>query len=133
MKNAVVFLAVTFFLCGSAWPHVTFRSQEALYPRQRSTILLHVPNERSVEISKVILEVPDAFLKTGGRVEQVQAPPGWEAVVEKQDKPPDVLAEDQNRAGEREARLQRPSQAKSPEEKAQEGRDRQIRPEQPKQ
>ena len=129
--GGLLFGALLFAL--SAWSHITIRSQGPLYPRQRSTLVLHVPNERNVEINKIVLEVSDAFLRAGGRVEQVQALPGWEAVVEKQDKPADIFALDQKRAEEREARLQQSSPPNSPEAKAQRESDRQARRERLKQ
>ena len=129
--GGLLFGALLFAL--SAWSHITIRSQGPLYPRQRSTLVLHVPNERNVEINKIVLEVSDAFLRAGGRVEQVQALPGWEAVVEKQDKPADIFAVDQKRAEEREARRQPSSPPNSPEAKAQRESDLQARRERLKQ
>lgn len=133
MKRTVGCSLVVLFVVLNGWAHVTFRSQARLYPRQRTSIVLNVPNERNADVNKIVVEIPDAFLLAGGRIEKIQSPPGWEFVAEKQVKPAHVLAEDRRRQEERQARLERSNPPKSPVEKAKQEAERQAREEQLKQ
>ncbi len=128
MKRVIGFLVGIFLLFTlHGRTHVTFRSTGPLYPRQRATVILNVPNERSVDINEVIVEVPDVFLLAGGRVERIQSVPGWEVILEKQTKPEDVLAADIGRYEERQARRGMTAGPESLEAKAKEEKERQDR------
>jgi uncharacterized protein YcnI len=76
----------------SIWAHVTFKVNQPLRPGGFGEVTMVVPNERGTDTVRVSLEVPDAFLKAGGRLSRVEFPPGWQVVIDKEDKPSDVLA-----------------------------------------
>ena len=71
---------------------------------------MSVPSERASDTVSVTLEVPDAFLKAGGRLSRVEFPPGWQVVIDKEDKPEDVYSAEM---AERTKRAQ-PSESASP-------------------
>jgi len=70
--------------------HVTLRPNQPLAPGGYANVSMNVPNERHVNTVSVTLEIPEAFLKAGGRLNRVEYPAGWEVKIEKEDKPGDV-------------------------------------------
>lgn len=72
--------------------HVTIRSAAPLTPGGFGTITLSIPNERHVDTTKVVLEVPDDFLRGGGRISRVEFPAGWIVTLDKQDIPAEIFA-----------------------------------------
>ncbi|MCZ6753021.1 MAG: DUF1775 domain-containing protein [Acidobacteria bacterium] len=91
------------FFQGSAWAHIRLRSDQPLRPGSASaTLRLVVPNERHVEVTRISLEVPEAFRMEGGRLRSVEHPAGWEVRIEKQDKPEEIYRRElERRAGRR--------------------------------
>ncbi len=89
------------FFQGPAWAHVTLRSNQPLRPGSFSaTLSLVVPNERHVPVTRISLEVPEAFRMQGGRLRSVEHPAGWEVRIEKQDKPEEIYRRElEQRAG----------------------------------
>src|SRR5437763_920233 len=76
------------------WAHVTLRPNQSLRPGGYATVSLVVPNERHVDTTKVTLEVPEAFLKAGGRLSRVEFPAGWKVTLDKEDKPGDIYRQE---------------------------------------
>jgi Domain of unkown function (DUF1775) len=80
-------------LLGSAsWAHVTFRPNQPLRPGGTVEISMVVPTERSVDTVRVSLEVPEAFLKAGGRLSRVDFPAGWQVKIDREDKPGEIYS-----------------------------------------
>ncbi len=94
------------FFQGPAWAHIRLRSDQPLRPGSSSaTLRLVVPNERHVEVTGIVLEVPEAFRMEGGRLRRVEHPAGWEVRIEKQDKPEEIYRRElERRAGRRAGR-----------------------------
>ena len=94
MKRHAVLIAGIFLLLmqQSILAHVTIRATGPLPPSGNATVSLVVPNERTVGTNRVVLEVPDDFLKSGGRVSRVEFPADWTVRLEKEDKPADIYA-----------------------------------------
>lgn len=82
MKAGMGLLIAVFGFVVNSAAHVTFRSEQRLVPGQRLRVTLNVPNERTVELHRVVLEVPETFLRAGGRLERMAVPPGWDVAVE---------------------------------------------------
>jgi uncharacterized protein YcnI len=94
-------IAAAVALPQSAPAHVTLQTNQPLRPGASfSNITLNVPNERHVDNTKVVLEIPEAFLKAGGRLNRLIYPAGWTVTLEKREKPSDVY----NRESEERAR-----------------------------
>jgi len=74
--------------------HVTLRPNQPLRPGSFADFIMNVPSERASGTVSVSLEVPEAFLKAGGRLNRVEYLPGWEVVIEKEDKPDEVYSEE---------------------------------------
>jgi uncharacterized protein YcnI len=74
--------------------HVTLRTSAPLVPAGYGTVMLSVPTERAVDTSRVVLEVPDDFLRAGGRISRLEYPPGWTIALEKQDIPGEIYADE---------------------------------------
>ena len=91
-------------LCASAWAHVTLQVGQQLRPKGFATVVLNVPNERHVDNTKVTLEVPQAFLKAGGRLNRVLYPVGWTVTLEKKDKPNEIYNKEKDDRSKRDAR-----------------------------
>jgi hypothetical protein len=72
--------------------HVTLRAPGPLVTSGSATISLVVPNERYVDTTRVVIDVPDEFLRNGGRITRLEYPPDWKVRVEKEDMPADVYA-----------------------------------------
>ncbi|MBI4478776.1 MAG: DUF1775 domain-containing protein [Acidobacteria bacterium] len=70
--------------------HVTLRPNQPLTPGGYANVSMIVPNERHVNNVSVTLEIPEAFLKAGGRLNRVEYPAGWEVRLEKENKPGEV-------------------------------------------
>lgn len=91
---------VSAFLAGGTvvgWAHVNFRLVGAVPVAGRDNhvlAILTVPNERTVNDVAVSLEVPDAFLKAGGRLAKVVFPSGWEVKLDKESIPDDIYQTD---------------------------------------
>jgi uncharacterized protein YcnI len=119
-------IAASAVLPQAARSHVTLQAGQPLRPGASfSNITLNVPNERHVDNTKVTLEVPEAFLNAGGRINRIIYPAGWTVILEKKDKPSDVYSREKEEREERDA--ERQSEAaehgatrseKSPEEQA---------------
>ena len=77
-------------LAGSSWAHVTFRPSQPIPPGGSAEISMVVPTERSVDTVSVALELPEAFLKAGGRLTRVDFPAGWQVKIVREDKPDDI-------------------------------------------
>ena len=93
--------------------HVTLRPTQPLRPKGFANVNLVVPNERHVDTIRVSLEVPDAFLKAGGRLSRVEYPPGWQVRIEKQDKPGEVYSREMDDRSKRQASNTGPKPPKS--------------------
>jgi hypothetical protein len=91
-------------LCANAWAHVTLQVSQPLRPKGFATVALNVPNERHVDNTKVTLEVPEAFLKAGGRLNRVLYPAGWTVTVEKKDKPSEIYNKEKDDRSKRDAK-----------------------------
>jgi len=74
----------------TCWAHVTLRTDKPLRPGGSAQIYMVVPNEWNADTTQVTLEVPDAFLKAGGRLSRVDFPSGWQVEFQKEDKPDDI-------------------------------------------
>jgi hypothetical protein len=72
--------------------HVTIRTAGPVEPSGYASVALAVPNERHVDTTRVVLEVPDDFLRAGGRISRVEYPPNWQVRLEKQPIPEDIYA-----------------------------------------
>ena len=70
--------------------HVTLRPNQPLTPGGYANVSMNVPNERHVNNVSVTLEIPEEFLKAGGRLNRVEYPAGWEVQLEKENKPGEV-------------------------------------------
>ena len=70
--------------------HVTLRPNQPLTPGGYANVSMIVPNERHVNNVSVTLEIPEAFLNGGGRLNRVEYPAGWEVQIEKENKPGEV-------------------------------------------
>ena len=77
-----------------SWPHVTLRPGQPLRLGGYGDVVMNVPSERASNTVSVSLEIPDAFLKAGGRLSSVEFPPGWQVVIDKEDKPEEVYSEE---------------------------------------
>ena len=77
-----------------SWPHVTLRPGQPLRLGGYGDVVMNVPSERASDTVSVTLEVPEAFLKAGGRLIGVEFPPGWQVVIDKEDKPEEVYSEE---------------------------------------
>ena len=100
-RPALQVLAVSLLLVSAASAHVTLQTQRPLIPGRSATVQLVVPTERPIETTKVSLEVPDAFLKAGGRLSRIQFPSGWQVEIIKEDKPADVYSQEMKERAER--------------------------------
>ncbi len=89
------------------WAHVTLRPTQPLRPKGFANVSLVVPNERHVDTTKISLEVPQAFLKAGGRLSRVEYPPGWQVTLDKEDKPGDVYRNEIDERSKRQADAER--------------------------
>jgi len=70
--------------------HVTLRTDKPLRPGGSAQVYMVVPNEWNADTTQITLEVPDAFLKAGGRLSRVDFPSGWQVEFQKEDKPDDI-------------------------------------------
>lgn len=84
----------TALLASASWAHVTFRLNQTLRPGGSAEIGVVVPTERSVDTVRVSLEVPEAFLKAGGRLSRVDFPAGWHVKIDREDKPGEIYAQE---------------------------------------
>jgi uncharacterized protein YcnI len=100
-------IAAVLTLPQSVLAHVTLQTSQPLRPGASfSNITLNVPNERHVDNTKVTLEIPDAFLKAGGRLNRLIYPAGWTVTLEKKDKPGDVYSQEKEQRDKRDAERQ---------------------------
>jgi uncharacterized protein YcnI len=83
-------LIVVILSSPTCWAHVTLRTDKPLRPGGSAQIYMVVPNEWNADTTQVTLEVPDAFLKAGGRLSRVDFPSGWQVEFQKEDKPDDI-------------------------------------------
>ena len=81
-------------LASACWAHVTFRPNQPLRLGGSAEISMVVPTERSVDTVRVTLEVPEAFLKAGGRLSRIDFPAGWHVKIDREDKPGDVYKQE---------------------------------------
>ena len=100
--------------------HVTLRPTQPLRPKGFANVNLVVPNERHVDTIRISLEVPEAFLKAGGRLSRVEYPPGWQVRIEKQDKPGEVYSREMDDRSKRQASSTSPKPPKSESEQQEE-------------
>ena len=77
---ALIVVALSSQAC---WAHVTLRTEKPLRPGGSAQIYMVVPNEWNADTTQITLEVPDAFLKAGGRLSRVDFPSGWQVVFQK--------------------------------------------------
>jgi uncharacterized protein YcnI len=99
----VAVLGAIMFSPKAGLAHVTLRTTQPLKPSSFATITLNAPNEWSVDNTKITLEVPEAFLKAGGRISGIEYPPGWQIHVEKEDKPGDIYQKETETRAKRQA------------------------------
>ena len=121
--RVVVALVGIALMAREAWPHVTLKPNQALQPGGFAEVTIMVPNERHVDTVSVSLEVPDAFLKAGGRLSRVEFPPGWKVKIEKEDKPGEIYAHEMDERTKRDANAGHPS---SPAETEAERKEQQV-------
>jgi uncharacterized protein YcnI len=81
-------------LAASAWAHVTFRPNQPFEAGGSADITMVVPTERAVATIRVTLEMPDAFLKAGGRLSRIEFPAGWQVKIDREDKPEDIYSKE---------------------------------------
>ena len=93
LRISVVGVGLSLFPAFSG-AHVTLRPNQPLRPGSFADFIMNVPSERASGTVSVSLEVPEAFLKAGGRLNRVEYLPGWEVVIEKEDKPDEVYSEE---------------------------------------
>ena len=93
--------------------HVTLRPTQPLRPGGFATVNLVVPNERHVNNSKITLEVPESFLKAGGRLSKVEYPAGWQITIDKEDKPGEVYQQEMTERTQRAAKTEAEHGAKA--------------------
>jgi hypothetical protein len=74
--------------------HVTLRPATPLVPAGYGTVMLSVPTERHVDTSRLVLDVPDDFLRAGGRISRLEYPQGWKVTLEKQEIPNEIYADE---------------------------------------
>lgn len=122
-QTIAVWLFSSLALCllpGAAGAHVTLQTSQSLRPKGGyANVTLNVPNERHVDNTKITLEVPEAFLKAGGRINRVQYPPGWTLTLEKKDKPSDVYGREMKRRDSQKKEQTEKRQAAGPRNEAQ--------------
>jgi hypothetical protein len=124
--SPIVIIASLFLPMTPLQAHVTLRPAQPLRPGGFATVNLNVPTERPVPTVSVTLEVPDAFLKVGGRLSRVEYPSGWEVQFEKQDKPGDVFEKETTERKERTAASGAEKQ-KTPEDQTEEAAMNELR------
>lgn len=117
IAGAVALPATMVFFSVLATAHVTLRPTQPLHPGAFATVSLVVPNERHVDTTRITLEVPEPFLKAGGRLSRVQFPPGWQVNLEKEDKPGEVYRQEQEERAQREARREGGAKSQTEEER----------------
>lgn len=88
-------------LASASWAHVTFRPNQPLRPGGYAEISMVVPTERSVDTVRVSLEIPEAFLKAGGRLSRVDFPAGWQVKIDREDKPGEIYAREMDQRAKR--------------------------------
>lgn len=79
-------------LASAAWAHITFKPNQPFEAGGSADINMVVPTERAVATVKVTLELPEAFLKAGGRLSRIDFPAGWQVKIDREDKPGDIYA-----------------------------------------
>jgi uncharacterized protein YcnI len=77
-----------------SWTHVTLRPSQPLRLGGFADVVMNVPSERGSDTVSVSLEVPDAFLRAGGRLSRIEYPPGWQVVIDKEDKPDEIYSQE---------------------------------------
>ncbi len=102
-SRAVALTAVMALLASASWAHVTFRPNQPFPAGGSADITMIVPTERAVGTVSVSLEVPEAFLKAGGRLSRLDFPAGWRVKIDREDKPSEIYANETNRGAKRNA------------------------------
>ena len=64
------------FWLAHAWAHVTFKPNQPFEAGGSADITMVVPTERAVATVRVTLELPEGFLKAGGRLSRLDFPAG---------------------------------------------------------
>jgi uncharacterized protein YcnI len=106
--------AAIILLASTAWAHVTFRAEQPLRPGGYAQISMLVPTERSSDTVRVTLEVPEAFLKAGGRLSRIEFPTGWQVKIDKEDKPGEIYAHEMDQRAKRNNDAERAATPKTP-------------------
>jgi hypothetical protein len=88
-------------LAASSWAHVTFKPNEPFEAGGSAYITMVVPTERAVATVRVTLELPEAFLKAGGRLSRLEFPAGWQVKIDREDKPGDIYAREMDQRAKR--------------------------------
>lgn len=96
-SRASIPIAVVVLLANAAWAHVTFRPNQPFPAGTSADITMMVPTERAVGTVSVSLEVPEAFLKAGGRLSRLDFPAGWQVKIDREDKPGDIYTSEMNK------------------------------------
>lgn len=91
-SRALTLIAAITLLAGASWAHVTFLPNQSFPAGGPADITMMVPTERAVGTVSVSLEVPEAFLKAGGRINRLDFPTGWQVKIDREDKPGDIYA-----------------------------------------
>jgi hypothetical protein len=94
--------------------HVTIRTAGPVEPSGYASVSLAVPNERHVDTTRVVLEVPDDFLEAGGRISRVAYPPDWRVTLEKQPIPREIYARETEERNARRAERESPTDHAAP-------------------
>ena len=126
--KASILAAVIVLLSGAAWAHVTLRPTQPFPAGGAADITMRVPTERTVATVSVSLEVPDAFLKAGGRLSRLDFPAGWQVKITREDKPRDIYASEMDQRAKRNADAAHAAPApKTPAEKKEQEREEEMR------
>jgi uncharacterized protein YcnI len=86
---------------GASWAHVTFRPNQPFQPGGSAEVTMVVPTERAVGTVRVTLELPEAFLKAGGRLSRLEFPAGWHVKIDREDKPGDIYTREMDQRAKR--------------------------------
>ena len=102
-SQALMLVCGILVLASAGRAHVTFRPNQPLPVGGLADITVMVPTERAVGTVSVSIEVPEAFLKAGGRLSRLDFPAGWHVRIDREDKPGDVYASEMDQRAKRNA------------------------------
>ena len=94
-------------LAGACWAHVTFKPNQPFEAGGSADITMVVPTERAVATVRVTLELPEVFLKAGGRLSRLDFPAGWQVKIVREDKPGAIFARETDQRAKRSGSAER--------------------------